>query len=111
MAYEIITKDFTRLTPDCALNVRASWDAMSRVAKSAGGLLWLTETFKLCEPLSNVEALADWLESVYFNLAMGESNWSKRKCHVHSCHLCCRQMCCVMTLVKLDMVTNTLLLY
>lgn len=75
MAYKIITNDFKRLTPYCALNVQASWDGMSRVAKSSGGLPWLTETFKLCEPLSNVEALADWLESVYFNLAMGEPNW------------------------------------
>lgn len=72
MAYEIITNDFKRLTPYCALNVQASWDGLSQVAKSSGGLLWLTETFKLCEPLSNVEVLADWLESVYFNLAMGE---------------------------------------
>ena len=72
MPYEIITNDFKRLTPNCALNVKASWGSMTRVAKSSGGLAWLSETFQLCQPLSDVEALADWFEAVYFNMAMGE---------------------------------------
>ena len=72
VAYEIITNDFKRLTPNCALNVQASWASMSRMAKSPGGLTWLTDTFRLCDPLSDVEVLADWFEAVYFNMAMGE---------------------------------------
>ena len=90
MAYEIITNDFKRLTPNCALNVQASWDSMARVAKSSGGLVWLMETFKLCDPLSDVEDLADWFESVYFNLAMGEQQLNPEKMWCYPCHLFCR---------------------
>ena len=52
-------------------NVRASWSAISRVANSTGGLEWLATAFRLCEPLKDGDQLSDWLEAVYFNLAMG----------------------------------------
>lgn len=43
--------------------------------------MWLTETFKLCEALSDVETLANWFESVYFNMAMGEPRENVRCSH------------------------------
>lgn len=50
------------------------WETMQ--CTTAGGLDWLSSTFKLCQPLdtrSQVgERLLAWLEGTWYNLAMGE---------------------------------------
>ena len=38
---------------------------------SASGLEWLSTTFHLCEPLTDVEDFKSWIEDTWFNLAMG----------------------------------------
>lgn len=41
---------------------------------TGGGLEWLSETFRLCQPLhtgSGVETLTSWIQDTWFNLAMG----------------------------------------
>lgn len=42
---------------------------------SASGLEWLSTTFHLCEPLTDVEDFKSWIEDTWFNLAMGMPHW------------------------------------
>ena len=74
--YEIITNDFRKTYPACVENIKTSWGAISRTANSTSGLEWLSKTFKLCDPLKTGDELNNWLESIYFNLAMGKRSCS-----------------------------------
>ena len=46
---------------------------LSLYPTTEGGLSWLSQTFNLCQPLKDASELSDWLESTWFNIAMGKS--------------------------------------
>ena len=67
---KIVTQDFQKEDPQCVDYIRASWDAMNRIAAASGGLAHLGFLFKLCQPLKSVQELKDWLMDMYGNIAM-----------------------------------------
>ncbi|XP_042543628.1 lysosomal Pro-X carboxypeptidase isoform X1 [Dipodomys spectabilis] len=72
MFMKIVTADFKKSGPNCSESIRKSWDAINRLAGSGSGLLWLTEAFHLCSPLTSedVEHLKEWIAETWVNLAM-----------------------------------------
>ncbi|GAB6029669.1 hypothetical protein CHUAL_005401 [Chamberlinius hualienensis] len=71
--YKIVTKDFADASPVCADTIRASWDAMFRKAQTSDGLQWMSDTFKLCSPVTNqaqFETMVYWFMNAWTNLAM-----------------------------------------
>ncbi|XP_043481876.1 lysosomal Pro-X carboxypeptidase [Leptopilina heterotoma] len=69
----IVTSDFRAGNPTCPKLIRKAWSAIANITANAEGLKWLSETWKLCEPLKNltqVVNLKNWLIDVYGNLAM-----------------------------------------
>lgn len=69
----IVTSDFKAANPNCAELIRKSWSAITSIASTDTGKKWLSDNWKLCQPLKNatdVEQLKSYLEDVYGNLAM-----------------------------------------
>ncbi|XP_014670682.1 PREDICTED: lysosomal Pro-X carboxypeptidase-like isoform X2 [Priapulus caudatus] len=67
----IVTKDFALAGDSCPKAIRRSWDAITRLAKSSGGLQYISQAMHLCKPLKkDAGALKSWLTEVYGNLAM-----------------------------------------
>jgi lysosomal Pro-X carboxypeptidase len=67
---KIVTQDFLQESSQCVDYVRASWDAMNRIAATPTGLERLTSLFKFCRPLKSVDEVKDWLLDMYGNIAM-----------------------------------------
>ncbi|XP_077632324.1 lysosomal Pro-X carboxypeptidase isoform X1 [Crocuta crocuta] len=70
---EIVTADFRKSGPNCSETIRNSWGAITRLARTGGGLDWLSEAFHLCTPLRNsrdVQHLKGWISETWINLAM-----------------------------------------
>ncbi|XP_012280415.1 lysosomal Pro-X carboxypeptidase isoform X2 [Orussus abietinus] len=70
---KIVTSDFGAANSACPKLIRKSWSEITSLGSTAEGRKWLTENWKLCEPLNNttqVEGLKSWLNDVYGNLAM-----------------------------------------
>ncbi|KAM4846065.1 lysosomal Pro-X carboxypeptidase [Thomomys bottae] len=69
---KIVTADFKKTNPNCSQSIRKSWEAINRLAGSGSGLLWLTETFHLCSPLTSndIDRLKDWISETWVNMAM-----------------------------------------
>jgi pimeloyl-ACP methyl ester carboxylesterase len=53
----------------CASNLLATWPLLQYLANSNRGKALLTETFRLCAPLEQVDALLEWAQSPWFDLA------------------------------------------
>ncbi|XP_076288119.1 lysosomal Pro-X carboxypeptidase [Lasioglossum baleicum] len=69
----ILSSDFKMAHPNCPDNIKKSWTAINNVASSDAGKTWLSDNWKLCEPLKNnsqVKQLKDYLKDIYGNLAM-----------------------------------------
>lgn len=69
---KIVTTDFWKSSPGCPESIRRSWGAINRLSTAKGGLQWLTETLRLCDPLtsSDIRRLKDWISETWVNLAM-----------------------------------------
>ncbi|XP_048216251.1 lysosomal Pro-X carboxypeptidase isoform X2 [Perognathus longimembris pacificus] len=72
MFMKIVTADFKKSGPNCSQAIRKSWEAINRLAGSGSGLLWLSETFHLCSPLTSddIARLKEWISETWVNLAM-----------------------------------------
>ncbi|KAM9733837.1 lysosomal Pro-X carboxypeptidase [Menidia menidia] len=71
--YKVVTQDFGRSGPNCDVNIRKSWKAITNVSSTASGLQWLSEQFSLCSPLkttTDVAIFKSWLQETWVNLAM-----------------------------------------
>uniref|UniRef100_A0A348G600 Lysosomal Pro-X carboxypeptidase n=1 Tax=Odontomachus monticola TaxID=613454 RepID=A0A348G600_ODOMO len=69
----ILTSDFRSSNPTCAKLIRKSWSTITEVTSNDEGKKWLSDNWKLCEPLKtteHVQTLKDFLKEVYTNLAM-----------------------------------------
>ncbi|XP_076236780.1 lysosomal Pro-X carboxypeptidase [Calliopsis andreniformis] len=69
----ITTMDFKTAHPSCPKLIRKSWDVISNVTSNDKGRKWLSDNWKLCQPLTNtsdVKQLKSYLEDIYTNLAM-----------------------------------------
>lgn len=69
-----MTADYEQYDPECPKVIRQSWDSITKIgAASKDGPEWLSETFKLCTPITNstgVDILKEYLNELYTNLAM-----------------------------------------
>ncbi|KAJ5076133.1 lysosomal pro-x carboxypeptidase [Anaeramoeba ignava] len=65
--YDITTRDYTS---ECANTIRESWELLRAKAKEPNGLQILTEEFKLCTPLTDVNDLINWFVNGWTYLAM-----------------------------------------
>ncbi|XP_031836182.1 lysosomal Pro-X carboxypeptidase [Nomia melanderi] len=69
----IIRSDYKVSHPNCPINIKKSWSVINNITSSDKGKKWLSDNWKLCEPLKNethVKQLKDYLEEIYTNLAM-----------------------------------------
>jgi lysosomal Pro-X carboxypeptidase len=75
--YAIVTRDaspYAGASDLCNQNMRLIWDNIFQMAKSSDGRQQLQKTFNLCEPLDPQYQgydLADWIQSAWSYLAMG----------------------------------------
>ncbi|XP_071044535.1 lysosomal Pro-X carboxypeptidase isoform X2 [Parasteatoda tepidariorum] len=69
---EIITKDFAEAGENCDKMIRRSWDVIKNFGKTASGAKFLSDTFKLCQPITapNVTDLIQWLYDTWSYMAM-----------------------------------------
>jgi len=71
---ELITDDFTNADPQCSSGVRKAFEQILEMGESSSGLQDLTEIFKTCTPLENMDDvnnyLINWLETGIGFLAM-----------------------------------------
>ncbi|CAI5469106.1 unnamed protein product [Closterium sp. Yama58-4] len=68
--YRIISHDFKIESESCFEAINSSWAAIREQAAAEGGLTRLSEQFRLCSPLTDVEDLIQWLETAYIYMAM-----------------------------------------
>ncbi|CAL1674146.1 unnamed protein product [Lasius platythorax] len=69
----ITTSDFRASNPTCPQLIRKAWSTITEVTSNDEGKKWLSNNWKLCEPLKtaeHVQTLKDFLQEVYINLAM-----------------------------------------
>ncbi|XP_053975185.1 lysosomal Pro-X carboxypeptidase [Hylaeus volcanicus] len=69
----IVTSDFNSGHPNCPKLIRKSWDVINNMTSTDKGKMWLSENWKLCQPLKNasdVKQLKSFLVDIYTNLAM-----------------------------------------
>ena len=55
----------------CSDNLLAAWPLMHILGENKAGRTLLTEAFRLCEPLEDVDLLIEWAQSPWFDLAEG----------------------------------------
>nr|GMC64039.1 lysosomal Pro-X carboxypeptidase [Ipomoea batatas] len=70
--YNIVSNDFRRESVSCFNTIKESWDVITSVGSTNGGLSLLSKVFHLCGELKNSYDLSDWLESAYSYLAMAD---------------------------------------
>ncbi|KZC07914.1 Lysosomal Pro-X carboxypeptidase [Dufourea novaeangliae] len=69
----IVAMDFKMAHPNCPKLIQRSWSTITNVTSSDKGKQWLSDNWKLCEPLKNethIKQLKDYLQDIYSNLAM-----------------------------------------
>ncbi|EZA57905.1 lysosomal Pro-X carboxypeptidase [Ooceraea biroi] len=69
----ITTSDFRASNSACPQLIRKSWSTITEVTSNDEGKKWLSDTWKLCDPLKTAEhvnVLKDFLQEIYINLAM-----------------------------------------
>lgn len=72
---QVVTADYARESSKCVEVIRKSWAAINSVTTDEGGMGWLTNAWKLCQPLKaqeDVKNLKDYLTNVWTNLAMAD---------------------------------------
>ncbi|XP_051004913.1 lysosomal Pro-X carboxypeptidase isoform X2 [Acomys russatus] len=69
---KIVTQDFRKSGPHCSESIRKSWGAINQLSSTSSGLQWLTNTLRLCRPLTSedVPTLKGWITETWVNLAM-----------------------------------------
>ena len=70
--YQVTTRTFSN-TPAghfCSDNIRKSWETIKLIGSHMVGKRTLSETFRTCKPITDVEPLLDFLEGVWGTLAM-----------------------------------------
>ncbi|KAF0689382.1 Aste57867_19174 [Aphanomyces stellatus] len=74
---QIVTYDATHAAgsaPNCAANVRRSWDVIVDAAATADGRAWLQAGLGLCDPFTSRDdavGVRDWVKGAFDYLAMG----------------------------------------
>ncbi|XP_020292385.1 lysosomal Pro-X carboxypeptidase [Pseudomyrmex gracilis] len=69
----IATSDFRASNPTCPQLIHRAWSTITEVTSNDEGKKWLSDNWKLCEPLKTVEninTLKDFLQDIYIDLAM-----------------------------------------
>ncbi|XP_011687217.1 PREDICTED: lysosomal Pro-X carboxypeptidase [Wasmannia auropunctata] len=69
----IATSDYRVANPTCPQLIRNAWSTITNVTSNDEGKKWLSDNWRLCEPLKtaeNVKTLKDFLQNIYINLAM-----------------------------------------
>ncbi|XP_066590491.1 lysosomal Pro-X carboxypeptidase-like [Prorops nasuta] len=51
--HRIITSDYRKSNSNCPINIRKSWDEITKISATDDGKKWISETFKLCTPLKS----------------------------------------------------------
>jgi lysosomal Pro-X carboxypeptidase len=74
LSYRVISDTLNQYSPICSSNVLQSWKAVYTIASGTDGLSWLSNAFFLCDPLAEPVLLINWLEGVWFNMAMCEGS-------------------------------------
>eukprot|EP01132_Coremiostelium_polycephalum_P004796 gene4796-5981_t len=71
---EIATIDFAQTSQDgsCATRVRSAFNQIVTISQQSTGLTQLTDTFKLCDVLTNVDDLINWIEAGLTYMAMAD---------------------------------------
>ncbi|KAK7070268.1 Serine-type peptidase activity protein [Halocaridina rubra] len=70
---KVVTADFARESNECVEVIRKSWSALNTVTADDEGKAWLSNSWKLCDPLKsekNITDFKDYLSNVWTNLAM-----------------------------------------
>ncbi|CBY35176.1 unnamed protein product [Oikopleura dioica] len=70
--YRVTTRTFTNTPSEhfCSDNIRKSWETIKLIGAHMVGKRTLSEVFRTCEPITDVEPLLDFLEDVWGTLAM-----------------------------------------
>ncbi|EGI66041.1 PREDICTED: lysosomal Pro-X carboxypeptidase [Acromyrmex echinatior] len=69
----ITTSDYKAANPTCSKLIQKSWNTITNVTSNDEGKKWLSDNWKLCEPLKtaeDVKTLKNFLQEVYIDLAM-----------------------------------------
>ncbi|KAL4230609.1 hypothetical protein ACF0H5_010986 [Mactra antiquata] len=68
----VINKAFSQDIPECAENIRKSWQIIDTIAETVDGRQFISTTFQLCKPLSHsdVTDFKSWLTSAWTDLSM-----------------------------------------
>ncbi|PIA43169.1 hypothetical protein AQUCO_02000541v1 [Aquilegia coerulea] len=66
-AYVIVSKDFQEESESCYNTIQQSWSIID--SHDNNDLAFLTQMFKLCDPLNTKSELKDYLESIYCDAA------------------------------------------
>ncbi|KAF2070403.1 hypothetical protein CYY_008273 [Polysphondylium violaceum] len=71
---KIATQDFAQTSADgsCATRIRNAFNEILDTAQQSGGLAKLTDTFSLCQPLTDVNDLVNWIEAGLTYMAMAD---------------------------------------
>eukprot|EP01133_Synstelium_polycarpum_P015464 gene15464-18351_t len=71
---EIATTDFTDTSADgqCSARIRSAFNQIIAISQQSQGLTQLTNTFTLCDPLTDVNTLVNWIESGLTYMAMAD---------------------------------------
>lgn len=70
--FQIITDDYQQASPLCPKTIKRSWNAINNLVKNDSGLDFLTQTFRLCKPLTNNDTynFINWVSNTWQNAAM-----------------------------------------
>ncbi|XP_012527279.1 lysosomal Pro-X carboxypeptidase [Monomorium pharaonis] len=69
----IATSDYRTANPTCPQLIRKTWGTIDNVTSTDEGKKWLSDNWKLCNPLKateHVKKLKDFLQDILINLAM-----------------------------------------
>ncbi|XP_018396599.1 PREDICTED: lysosomal Pro-X carboxypeptidase [Cyphomyrmex costatus] len=69
----ITTSDYKTVNLTCSKLIQKAWNTITKVASNDEGKKWLSDNWKLCEPLKtaeDVQALKNVLQNIYIDLAM-----------------------------------------
>lgn len=69
---KVTTNTFKRAQKTCPEVIASSWPIMDKYSETEQGLQILSQVFHLCDPLTDVQQLKDWLSDLYGNAAMGD---------------------------------------
>lgn len=69
---KIVTSVFQISLDGCSHIIKRTWPALREVTSTPDGREWITQNWKLCQPLqeNDISLLIGWLQEVYSNMAM-----------------------------------------